>query len=86
MATHMAQGLKAVPAARLLHPVEANELFVVVPEEWARTLEAQGFHFYRWQYHVPDNGITIRLVTSFATPKADVDEFLAAAAAITLKG
>jgi threonine aldolase len=86
MATHMALGLKAVPAARLLHPVEANELFVVVPEEWARTLEAQGFHFYRWQYHVPDNGITIRLVTSFATPKADVDEFLAAAAAITLKG
>ena len=86
MATHMAQGLKAVPAARLLHPVEANELFVVVPEEWARTLEAQGFHFYRWQYHVPENGITIRLVTSFATPKADVDEFLAAAAAISLKG
>jgi threonine aldolase len=86
MATHLAQGLKAVPAARLLHPVEANELFVVVPEEWARTLEMQGFHFYRWQYHVPENGITIRLVTSFATPKADVDEFLAAAAAISLKG
>jgi threonine aldolase len=86
MATYMARGLQAVPAARLLHPVEANELFVVVPEEWARTLEAQGFHFYRWQYHVPDNGITIRLVTSFATPEADVDEFLAAAAAINFKG
>ena len=86
MAAHMAQGLKAVPAARLLHPVQANELFVVVPEEWARALERQGFHFYRWQYHVPDQGITIRLVTSFATPKADVDEFLAAAAAIDIKG
>ena len=85
MATHMAQGLKAVPAARLLHPVEANELFVVVPEAWANALESQGFHFYRWQYHIPDNGITLRLVTSFATPKADVDEFLAAAAAINLK-
>jgi threonine aldolase len=86
MATRMAQGLKAVPAAQLLHPVQANELFVVVPEEWAANLEMQGFHFYRWQYLIPDNGITIRLVTSFATPKADVDEFLAAAAAIKIKG
>jgi threonine aldolase len=86
MATRMAQGLKSLPGARLLHPVEANELFLVVPEAWAAALEMQGFHFYRWQYHIPDNGITIRLVTSFATPKADVDEFLAAAAAINLQG
>jgi threonine aldolase len=86
MATRMAQGLKSLPGARLLHPVEANELFLVVPEAWAAALEMQGFHFYRWQYHIPNNGITIRLVTSFATPKADVDEFLAAAAAINLQG
>ena len=86
MATRMAQGLKSVPAVRLLHPVEANEVFAVVPEAWAGAMEMQGFHFYRWQYHVPDDGITIRLVTSFATPEADVDEFLAAAAAVNLKG
>ncbi|HEX3914330.1 MAG TPA: low specificity L-threonine aldolase [Steroidobacteraceae bacterium] len=82
MALRMAEGLEAMPGVRLLHPVEANELFVVVSEEAAAGLERQGFHFYRWPLHTPESGVTLRLVTSFATPRADVDEFLAAAAAI----
>lgn len=86
MATRMAQGLKSVAGARLLHAVDANELFVVVAEQFAGALETQGFHFYRWQYQIPEQGVTIRLVTSHATSSADVDEFLAAAAAIHSKG
>jgi threonine aldolase len=82
MAAKMAQGLKSVAGARLLHPVEANELFVALPEETASALETQGFKFYRWPLQAGGSGITIRLVTSFATPSADVDEFIAAAAAI----
>jgi threonine aldolase len=86
MAARLAQGVKGVPGVRLLQPVDANELFLVVPEGIAAGLEAQGFHFYRWQYLIPDSGVTIRLVTSFATQSADVDEFLSAIAAINLEG
>jgi threonine aldolase len=83
MAARMAQGLKSVPGVRLLHPVDANEVFLAVPEKVAAGLEAQGFHFYRWQYRPSAAGVTIRLVTSFATSASDVDEFLAAIATIS---
>jgi len=66
----------------MLHPVDANELFVVLPEQIVSALEMQGFKFYRWPLHAAGSGVTIRLVTSYATPSADVDEFIAAAAAI----
>jgi threonine aldolase len=82
MALRMAEGLKRIPNAKLLHPVEANELFVVLPEETVDKLEMQGFYFYRWPLHAAESGVTIRLVTCFATLSADVDEFIAAAAAI----
>ncbi|MEO7206796.1 MAG: low specificity L-threonine aldolase [Steroidobacteraceae bacterium] len=82
MALRMAQGLKSVRGAKLLHPVEANELFVLFPEETVRSLESQGFDFYRWPLHAAEPGVTIRLVTCFATLGADVDEFIAAAASI----
>jgi threonine aldolase len=86
MARRMAQGLEGVPGIRLLQSVDANEVFLVVPERIAAGLEAQGFHFYRWQYLAQQDGVTIRLVTCFATAAADVDEFLAAILAIALKG
>jgi threonine aldolase len=82
MAMRMAQGLKAIPGAKLLHPIEANELFLELPEEIVGALESQGFHFYRWPLHQPKSAVTIRLVTCFATSSADVDEFIAAAASI----
>ena len=86
MALRLAQGLKTVPGAQLLHPVEANEVFVVLPEETVSNLERQGFDFYRWTVHQPRSGATIRLVTCFATVSADVDEFIAAAASIKPRG
>jgi len=79
MATRMAQGLKSVAGARLLHPVDANELFVALPEPTVAALEKLGFQFYRWPLHVPETGVAIRLVTSYATLSADVDEFIGAA-------
>jgi threonine aldolase len=82
MAMRMAEGLKAVPRAKLLHPVDANEVFVQLPEQTVKSLETQGFDFYRWPLHAAESGVTIRLVTCFATSSADVDEFLAAAASI----
>jgi threonine aldolase len=85
MATRLAQGLKSMADARLLHPVNANELFVELPEYIVAALENQEFKFYRWPLNIAANGVTIRLVTSYATPSADVDEFIAAAAAVPRK-
>ena len=86
MALRMAQGLKSVAGAKVLHPVEANELFVAMPEESVKSLESKGFDFYRWPLQAAGSGVTIRLVTCFATLSADVDEFIAAAASIKPRG
>jgi threonine aldolase len=75
MAQRLAKGLAALPLARLRHPVEANELFVELPDAAIRGLEEAGFGFYRW---MDETSLCIRLVTSFATTEADVDRFLAA--------
>jgi threonine aldolase len=78
----MAEGLKAVPGAKLLQSVDANEVFALLPEQTVESLETQGFDFYRWPLHAAESGVTTRLVTCFATSSGDVDEFLAAAASI----
>jgi len=86
MATKLEHGLKTVAGARVMHPVQANELFVELPEETAGALEMQGFGFYRWPLNTAQSGVTVRLVTCFATSSADVDEFIAAAKSIRPKG
>jgi threonine aldolase len=76
MAQRLSCGLAAVPGARLLYPVHANELFVAMPDSLITALEGAGAHFYRW---VPVAGFdlpVVRLVTSFATTEAEVDAFL----------
>ncbi|GAC1302530.1 MAG: low specificity L-threonine aldolase [Steroidobacteraceae bacterium] len=79
MASSLAQGLRSVQGAALLQAVDANEVFVALPEATVAALERQGFEFYRWPLSAPPSGVAIRLVTSYATPRAHVDEFLAAA-------
>ncbi len=79
MAAALAAGLRGVSGATLEQPVEANEVFVALPEATVAALEKQGFGFYRWPLSSPGHGVAIRLVTSYATPRAHVDEFIAAA-------
>jgi threonine aldolase len=81
MAARLAGGFKSVAGATVLHPVQANELFVVLPEATVIALERQHFKFYRWPLHAAESGVAIRLVTSYATLSAEVDEFIVAAAA-----
>jgi threonine aldolase len=77
MAARLAEGLSALPTVQLRHPVEANELFVELPESAIRGLLADGFQFYRWD---GQEGRCIRLVTAFDTDSGAVETFLAAAA------
>jgi threonine aldolase len=81
MASALAQGLQQVSGASLLQSVDANEVFVALPEAVVDALERQGFAFYRWPLAAVSRGTAIRLVTSYATPRAQVDELLAAARA-----
>lgn len=74
MARLLADGLAGLPGARLQSPVEANEIFIDLPEPVLQRLEAAGGKFYRW------NGTVIRLVTAWNTEEAAVARFLAAAA------
>ena len=76
MATALAEGLAELPGVELNHPVEANEVFVRLPEPMIEGLFARGFQFYRWG---PETDREARLVTAFNTDPAHVEAFLSAA-------
>lgn len=73
MAKALRDGLIDRLGIGLLHPVEANALFVTLPKALADRLFAKGHRFYNWPNEGPD---AYRLVTSFATTEADVTDFL----------
>ncbi len=75
MAARLAAALVRLEGARLRHPVEANEVFVELPDAVIVALAADGFKFYRWG---GAKALCIRLVTSFATTAEEVDALLAA--------
>jgi threonine aldolase len=61
---------------RLLHPVEANEVFLWMTPVEAATLRAQGFDFYDWAEG------EVRFVTSWDQSEADIAPFAKAIAAL----
>jgi threonine aldolase len=73
MARRLAQGLGDLPGARLLHPVEINEIFCELPAAVRDGLAAAGFGFYG------RTGDEVRLVTAFSTTEGEIDAFLAEA-------
>jgi threonine aldolase len=75
LAQTLAKGLGAIDGAELAYPVEANAVFVTMPDEVVARLRAAGATFLDWT--PPSGGTTlIRLVCSFATPEEDVRKFL----------
>lgn len=79
MAARLGAGLAALPGVRLVQVVEANELFVAMPDAMIEALLAEGFEFYRWPAPDGMSGPVIRLVTSFCTTAVDVDLLVSAA-------
>ena len=71
-----AQVLAKAAGDRLLHPVQANELFLRVTAEEAKMLRSKGFDFYDWAAG------EIRLVTHWASPPDEVAALAAAIAAL----
>ena len=76
MAARLDAGLRKIPGIVLEHPVEANEVFLRLPEKVIQALQSDGAGFARWG--AADTTL-IRLVAAFATTETDVDDFLAAA-------
>jgi threonine aldolase len=77
-AQRLAEGLEASAAVRLVQPVEANELFVLMPQSLLSALERE-FKFYTWPLYASEDGVAVRLVTSYATTDQEVDAFVSAA-------
>ncbi len=75
MAQRMKNGLLKTEGAEIYYPVEANELFVSLPEEKLQRASAAGYGFYRW---LDQASPLIRLVMAFNTTEEDVDGFLKA--------
>ncbi len=65
----LAQVIARAAGAAILHPVEANEVFVGLGAERRRALRAAGFEFYDWG---PEAAGEARFVVSWDQPENDV--------------
>lgn len=80
MARLLVAGLTPLKGTQLLYPVEANEVFVVLPTHMHDALQAGGARYHPWPSDRPGERAW-RLVTAFDTDPADIDQFLSIAKA-----
>jgi threonine aldolase len=81
LAQQLAEGLRQFNHIRIPNPVQANEVFAIIPRQLNDKLLAAGAHFYDWMPDslgsgISDDEIFVRFVLSFATPKDDVEGLL----------
>jgi threonine aldolase len=70
MARLLEAELRTVPGVQVLHPVEANAVFVRFPAGWSDTLHARGRHYYV----IADGD---RLMCSWDTTEEEIADFIA---------
>jgi threonine aldolase len=82
MADRLAQGLSAA-GIKPVWPVEANEVFVPLSGDADRRLKGAGALYHPWSVGslpadlvIPPDTTLMRLVTSFSTTEAEVDQFV----------
>lgn len=80
MARRLVAGLTTMKGTSLLYPVDANEIFVVLPAHMHDALQAAGAKYHPWPSDRPGER-AFRLVTAFDTDPADIDKFLSIAKA-----
>jgi threonine aldolase len=73
MARRLADGVRGLPQLEITQAVDANAVFVMLPEEIVKRLQ-RDFQFYVWN----EKSGEVRWMTNWATSEADVDEFVAA--------
>jgi threonine aldolase len=82
LAQQLAAGLSKFNHIRIPNPVQANEVFAVMPRTEYDRLLGEGAKFYDWMPDSLGDGIGpdeifTRFVLSFATPEEDMNRFLA---------
>ncbi len=80
MARRLVAGLTPLKGTQLLYPVEANEIFVILPTRMHDALQAGGAKYHPWPSDRPGER-AFRLVTAFDTAPTDIDRFLSIAKA-----
>jgi threonine aldolase len=89
MAQYLAERLQGVHGVRLPLPVEANEVFAILPRKLHDGLQAAGAHYYDWPGAGPgtdvvgEDEVFCRFVTSFRSVPGDVDQLIALARKIS---
>ena len=81
MATRLSQGILSVEGAKLTHPTEANCVFASWQRGGHRKAQDAGAQYYLWPFNQTmvgpdDENVAARLVCSWSTTEADVDQFL----------
>ena len=81
MADRLAAGLRAAPGCKALNSVEANMIFAEIPLGTHRRLQQAGARYYPSRGGQDENGpddapYYVRLVASFQTTEAAVDQFI----------
>ncbi len=77
LAQILADGIRSSNAVRLSNPVQANEVFSIMPRKLFESLTQAGAHFYEWPVDgVGDDEVHTRCVLSWATPEKDIQQFL----------
>jgi threonine aldolase len=87
LARKLSEGLKAINSVRIPNPVQANEVFAVMPKALNDRLLKAGAHFHDWMPDslggaISSDEIFTRFVLSFATLEEDVDKFLKLASSL----
>ncbi len=81
-AARLSLGVKALPGASLTHPTEGNTVFAQWPRAGHKHAHAAGAAYYFWPFDQslegpPEAPLAARLVCSWSTSAAEVDQFLA---------
>ncbi|MBC7419730.1 MAG: aminotransferase class V-fold PLP-dependent enzyme [Bdellovibrio sp.] len=71
MAERLLQGLKQIPQVRITCERQSNAVFAMIPQAWVKPLREKYF-FYVWD----EKTFECRLMTSWDTTTAEVDEFI----------
>ena len=81
-AARLSQGIADLPGASLIHPTEGNTVFAEWPRAGHKRAHEGGAAYYFWPFDQSldgpeDTPLSARLVCSWSTTHADVDQFLA---------
>jgi len=77
MAQKLNTALSAIPQVKITKPVQANAVFAEIPRSWYEPLQ-EHFPFYVWQESTHE----VRLMCSWDTTEADIDNFALAMKAL----